>query len=234
MEKQIVETKYGDYTISIMYDDDAPNPRTDWEPFGKMICFHRRYNLGDKHNYLDPDDFLFNLSNWDEDKDGEFNAVKAQEKINKDNVMLPLFLYDHSGITMSTSPFGDRWDSGQVGWIYASKNEICENWCVSDWNDMIGGSENGEDISAKQRAKSLLKAEVETYDEFLTGRVYRFQVIDPDGEQIDSCSAYFGDHETSGLLDDANAAIDNDVERKDAQEAEDLHKAGCLVYSERV
>ena len=32
--------------------------------------------------------------------------------------ILPLYLYDHSGLTMSTNDFGDRWDSGCVGFIY--------------------------------------------------------------------------------------------------------------------
>lgn len=232
MEKKIVSTKHGDYTIQIIRDESPEDPRRDWDPFGHMICFHRRYDLGDKHNYLDPDDFLFDISEWNEEKDGEFTAVKAQEKINKGNVMLPLFLYDHSGITMSTSPFSCRWDSGQVGWIYASKNEICENWGVPDWNDMVKNSE-GEMLTAKEYAKVLLKGEVETYDEFLTGEVYGFKVIDPDGEKIHSCWGFFGDPEESGLLDDANSHIEYDIEEKDKKEAEDLHKAGCLVFSER-
>lgn len=36
--------------------------------------------------------------------------------------ILPLYLYDHSGLTMSTSDFGDRWDSGCVGFIYMDKD----------------------------------------------------------------------------------------------------------------
>ena len=45
-------------------------------------------------------------------------------------VWLPLWLYDHSGITMScgarTGQFADQWDSGQVGWIVALKKTIME------------------------------------------------------------------------------------------------------------
>ena len=41
----------------------------------------------------------------------------------KDKVaILPLYLYDHSGLTMSTNDFGDRWDSGCVGFIYMDKD----------------------------------------------------------------------------------------------------------------
>ena len=39
-------------------------------------------------------------------------------------VILPLYLYDHSGITMNTTGFSCPWDSGQVGWIYADADCI--------------------------------------------------------------------------------------------------------------
>jgi hypothetical protein len=32
------------------------NPRMEFDNLGTMICFHKRYNLGDKHNW-DIDDF---------------------------------------------------------------------------------------------------------------------------------------------------------------------------------
>ncbi len=54
---------------------------------------------------------------------GEFlSIVEALGKY----VILPLYLYDHSGITMSTGAFSCRWDSGQVGWIYAEKKKFIE------------------------------------------------------------------------------------------------------------
>ena len=50
----------GLYVLVIQQDDSPSNPRED-DNFGKMICFHRRYNLGDHHNYIDKDDFLRDL-----------------------------------------------------------------------------------------------------------------------------------------------------------------------------
>ena len=49
-----------------------------------------------------------------------------QKVISEKYLMLPLYLYDHSGLAMSTESFSGRaphaeWDSGQVGWIYVSK-----------------------------------------------------------------------------------------------------------------
>lgn len=41
-------------------------------------------------------------------------------------IILPLYLYDHGGITMSTGPFSCPWDSGQLGWIYALKQRFID------------------------------------------------------------------------------------------------------------
>ena len=87
-----IETiEYKGLTIKIYQDEDAENPR-DWDNFGHMICFHSRYTLGDKHE-MTPED-----------------ARQLYDR--KDVIALPLYLYDHSGITIRTSPFSCPWDSG--------------------------------------------------------------------------------------------------------------------------
>ncbi|MBM7454496.1 hypothetical protein HNR62_000325 [Oceanisphaera litoralis] len=108
-------------------------------------------------------------------------------------LILPLYLYDHSGLTMSTGPFGCRWDSGQVGWIFATHQRVEFEW-GGDWD----------------KAKSYLEGEVETYDQYLTGDIWGFEVWEHDeeeddpteGELLDSCWGFFGDDpETNGMWD---------------------------------
>lgn len=48
--------------------------------------------------------------------------------ISEKYIVLPLYLYDHSGITMNTTGFSCPWDSGQVGWIYASKEDALKEF----------------------------------------------------------------------------------------------------------
>ena len=85
----------------------------DWDNYTKLICFHGRYNLGDKHEYNHND-----YDGWDEME----QAILRKEK---DVVWIsPLYLYDHSGITISTSPFSCPWDSGQVGFAIVTKRDI--------------------------------------------------------------------------------------------------------------
>ena len=139
----------GPYVLVIQPDDDPFNPRED-DNFGKMVCFHRRYHLGDHHNYIDKDDFLRDLylKTVGDDERGAHRYERALDLMNykikapfgspayerevderlmkvisQKFLMLPLYLYDHSGITMNTTGFSCPWDSGQVGWIYASKED---------------------------------------------------------------------------------------------------------------
>jgi hypothetical protein len=96
----------GKYKLEIHRDDDPLDPRKDHDSLlATMVCFHSRYNLGDKHifkDYQDLKDFL-------------------EDPASKEMVFShPLYLLDHSdsGLSMSLKPFGCRRDSGQVGVIY--------------------------------------------------------------------------------------------------------------------
>lgn len=146
-------------TVKIYSDDDRESPR-EWDNAGTMVCFHRRYTLGDKHSFADPDAFM---EWWKENGKG--------------GVILPLYLYDHSGLSMSTGAFSCPWDSGQVGYIYATRETIVKEW------------------GARRRRKKVedyLRGEVETYDQYLTGDVYGYAVESPDGDTLDSCWGFYG------------------------------------------
>ena len=176
MRNEIETIEKNNYKLEIFQDENAESPR-EWENLGTMICFHRRYNLGDKHE-VNADNF----SGWDEQRE-------YIEKEYKPCVILPLYLYDHSGITMSTSPFSCRWDSGQVGWILVSKEKVRENYRVKRiTQDII------------DRVTKVLEGEVETYDQYLTGDVYGYRVSKVEvcdkgcehDEEVDSCWGYYG------------------------------------------
>jgi len=154
---------YKGLDIVISQDLDAENPRTAWDQLGTMYCEHNRYTLGDK----DADDIR------DMDKENHYQDFKG--------IILPLYLYDHSGITMSTSGFSCPWDSGQVGYIYVADETIKREYKVKR-------------ISNKLRniVRLQLIGEVETYDQYLTGDVYGFSITDTDGELLESVWGYYG------------------------------------------
>lgn len=171
--------------LEIIQDQDPESPR-EWDNLGTMACFHGRYNLGDKNIPFHTDDF----NSWDEMRTYIENKLRAV-------IVLPLYLYDHSGITISTSSFSCSWDSGQVGFIYVTEDDILKGFGVINDATIV-------------RAEAILENEVITYDQYLTGDIYGFRLLKKSvcdqghihEEVIDSCWGFYGsDIKTNGILD---------------------------------
>ena len=153
---------------------------------------------------------------------------------------LPLWLYDHSGLTMScgsrTFPYNDRWDSGQVGWILVSKDrimsEVGTEYVLDEHGDRIQVMhEHGDGMPAtwsyktrpltddtwRNRAEEIMRGEVELYDNYLRGEVYGYELYerdsDTDWSEIDSCWGFYGDTlEENGMLDCVGYGLNEAVE----------------------
>ena len=235
----------GIHTAVISRDPMPTNPR---EPDyidnqGIMVCWHRRYQLGDKHAYEDAQEFFEDLANTYLDEQDLFHMLKAgtlktlrleqsvkskgsdnpqvifdiqynhgssssspdwrstgssfsatgelqptakeslpelfelmttrelQQVIEQSGklAMLPVYLYDHGSISVSTDSFIGRavhaeWDSGQIGFIYMDKARATDELCFR------------EDIW-QENALDLLKEEVAVYDNYLTDSVYSLQLF---------------------------------------------------------
>jgi hypothetical protein len=156
-------------SIVISYDEDPTNPRTECDNETQMVCWHGRYNLGDKNEWRNPKEFLHDLGGYQIEAENVDTgpALRRIEKLGY--VIQPLFLYDHSGITISTSPFSCRFDSGQVGWVYINRRKL--------------------KLSTKQ-ALDYIQGDVKAYDNYLRGECYRFEILDAEGEVVDSCGGY--------------------------------------------
>jgi hypothetical protein len=180
----IEEYERNGLTVTIFRDDDPESPR-EWDNVGTMICAHRNYNLGDEQ--FDPDKY----DGWE---DFRKHLIEDEGAV----VILPLYLYDHSGISMyTTGDSGYRqheaWDSGQVGLIYTDEAMITSYF--GEYNQ-----------SSLELAEKLLRQEVATYDQYLTGDVYGFEVTNPKtGEDIDSCWGIYG---LDDVREEANRAAD--------------------------
>ena len=110
-------------------------------------------------------------------------------------VSLPVYLLDHSGVSIRTTPFGDMLDSGRIGVIFATKERVVETFC---------------DFSAESiaKAKATLQAEIETYDKYLRGEVYFYEILDGE-ETLDSCGGMYESEEA--LLTLCRSTVDNHI-----------------------
>ena len=177
----IHEEKYRWLTIKIYQDDDPCEGPREWDNFGKIICFHPRYDLGDKH---------------DMSKEELLETVQRE-----DVIALPLYLYDHSGITMNTSGFSCPWDSGKVGYIYITYEKIKKEY-----------NKKRVTKSLVNKVIKYLRQEVKTYDDHLTGNVYGFVIENKEGDHVDSCWGYYGNYEEH-CLKEAKSIVDHITEK---------------------
>lgn len=109
-------------------------------------------------------------------------------------ISLPVYMYEHSGYTIRTYPFSCSWDSGKLGIIAIHKDKVKKEF-------------GKKRISKKLRAKIIeyLDNEVKTYDDYLTGNCYGYQIEDLTGNQIDSCYGFIGDMDY--CLNEAKACL---------------------------
>jgi hypothetical protein len=102
------------------------------------------------------------------------------EDIPKGSVVLPIYLYDHSGLSMRTTPFSCPWDSGQVGWIYMTPKEIRERY-----------QKKRISKQCREAVAAALVEEIRRYNHYLQGDVYGFEFTSDSGEFI-GCYEFYG------------------------------------------
>lgn len=194
--------------LKVEYDDKRESPRKNMDNLGTMICWHPKYDLGDEHNYEDEFDFLYYLA---QDIIGDTYGNKLDERLERNSLRgfsdintlrrivdnssdifkLPLFTYEHGGITMSTSRNSCPWDSSSVGFIYVTKEQLREHYGVKR-------------VSQKLLEKAIytLESEVKIYDKYLTGDVFGYVLEDKSENLIDCCFGFYGDDfQSNGLME---------------------------------
>lgn len=201
-----------DYIVVIERDEEPMNPCVDYDLLGNMACVHSRYNLGTEQ-FSSPDELFLSLLEkvkgvegaetfWCEMEDRIFGDAPATNEtlrqfqsemvdfLSQEYVLMPLYLYDHSGLSISTESFHDPWDSGQVGFVYLSnENAIKDRVPISELDQAIMTDE------LREQTKDTLRSEVELYNHYLQGDSYGYQLFQ-NGEEIDSCWGFLGDFDS--------------------------------------
>ena len=190
-------TSQKQYRICVHYDDCAESPR-DWDNVCTILSARGNWDVGDKEWSLGRDEAR-----------AKYEELKADHNI----YMRPIYMYDHSGQTISLTPFGDPWDSGIFGYIFVSKDTMLKET-------------NATEENWQERAQQIMESEIETYDAYITGSVYGFviqeeQIVkhhnistderweDTSWCVVDSCYGFYGDDfNESGLIAEATSFFD--------------------------
>ena len=167
---------------------EGSNPREHDGNIGMMFCDHPRYNLGD--------------DDAEDPREVDLGIIEYLKREHDATVVLPLFLYDHSGITISyganlltgeddfrrSGRFvsdGAGWDTSSVGVIYDT----------ADTREQLS-----EENRTPEKVEAILRQEVNLYAAYLEGSVFGYEIVelDEDGEVptdnhvdvLDSCWGY--------------------------------------------
>jgi len=177
MDENLVEAyEHAGLKVRIEYDPMAHeiNPRTEWDNFGTMVCFHKRYDLGDKHDWKSD-----HYNGWDEVYKMLVDEADAA-------VIRPLYMFDHGGLTVSMGKTlfqqvdADGWDWGQIGFIYITRQKLLAEFSRVRITDKL-----------VERVVEIFQGEVETYDQYLRGEAYAFMVGDDDDDCLETCCGFY-------------------------------------------
>jgi hypothetical protein len=175
--------------VRIVYDEDAPNPRKDYDGnLATLVCWHPDYVLGDEQ-IVDAGGrgAVENASAISGSRIRSMEHLWRYLTLMRKAVMvLPLSLYDHSGITMYVGgkhdyPFDSAgWDTTFVGFAYTTHERVTE----------LCGEE--EKYHSEEWIEEQVRAEIKQYDSYLRGECYGFIVADGT-EDEESCWGFLGD-----------------------------------------
>lgn len=200
MNLRLYETlEYKGYNIDIYYDPDAESPRT-WDNLGTFYTAHRHYR---------PEKEFDDHFQWEEvfDRYGDFS-----DSFEKKYIALKIYLYDHSGLTISSGPFSCSWDSGWFGIVAVSIEKVKKEY---GWKVLTA--------ARRRKIEGYLQGEIDTYDNYLRGEVYGYRITPADDKDdvLESCWGYFGDDGLEQLEEECRDTIDCLIARQKEQEHEE-------------
>lgn len=202
MEKEIFHHK--DFSIEVTHTDCCENPR-EWAS-STLVTAHHRYTFGGeqlteygvKNYYAESIEEAFQRHLLD------------QGLTQRDIIAHNVYLYDHSGLALSTGPFSCSWDSGPLGFIYETRENIRKEFGIKRISPKL-----------EQQILDRLRDEIQLLEHWANGSVYGFTIPDLD-ESL--CGFYGWDYEENGLLDNARDLIDWHIQSQRKSHFERLKK----------
>lgn len=179
--------------LEIYHDYSPENPRSMFDNLTKMIFFGGKKFLGDEHDII--------LNNSYESREDFIERGGEYVKKQLDAVIcLPVHYYEHSGASISLSndyPYNCRWDSGTIGFVIVTKEDIKKEYGVKRISQKI-----------IDKVMKVVEGEVEILSQYISGEIYGFQVINQNNEVQNSCWGFYGsDIKTNGILDHIDSEI---------------------------
>ena len=171
--------------LTVKYDECPDSPRN-WDNLSTFVTFESR--------------------NYSPDKNDFESFQELYEMVQSDKYIYSLVeKYEHSAVSYyrHNGSLRCQWDSGVVGIIFVSKEDIRKNYNVKRVTKKI-----------LEKVYNVFDGELETYTDYCNGAVYGYVIENMEGEIIDSCWGFYGYDDLDTILEYAN------VKEEDLKEVE--------------
>lgn len=195
MDQAVIKLESDHHIFKLEYDCDVQNPRTEFDNL-THFCIDNKYATGECQDKVN--DALrkvakalgFSVYGKSNDELIEALLKSKNKQIGRYIEIQPLYVYDHSGVTYSISPFNCRWDSGMVGYCFTTRYDFIEMGLEEKFNS--------------ESALKYIKSEVEYWDHYAQGNTFLFSLENKNGENIECIGGFIGHY------DDVTKEIIND------------------------
>lgn len=150
-QKTITQTFEKHQVAEIRLCDDPIYPRNN-SNLGYMLCWHKKYNLGDTYesNLID----RTSIHSW-------AGVERAIRDVYPDIIYIEvLSLYDHTAQTM-TLGYHSGYDCGQIGFYIVTRKQACEWFNIPEY-----------DSKYNTQLELRIKGEIQEYNKWLHGTIY--------------------------------------------------------------
>jgi len=193
MNESVHIEQYKGYTIKIEYDQDAPNPRKEFDNMGTVVTWVRGYTLGDGQPRMDKYDYFAEVIRGSTGGNGRmYNSY-----------WYPLYeCGGGSDIRICIGDWMGHYDDSQIGWIYVPKSVVRKEYGIKHVKE-----------NHQLKVQGVLKGEVEEYNAYLSGEVYGWVVEGWSGEDPNYMfDSVWGYYDYDFCLSEARDYVDSLVE----------------------
>lgn len=177
--------KVGKYTIEVKYSEYPPDSPRNWDNAWKFMFTHKRFYMPNETD-IRFDDYY----SWDELE----NALKESYLH-----VIPVWMFDHSGLSFGIGNEPCPWDSGQIGFAVLSETDF-------DEFELDG-------MSDEQLIEMLIE-DLDVFERYVNGVNYEYAILDEHGEILDSCTGYYKpEHAMQVGVEDAEWLVKQDEKK---------------------
>ena len=157
MREDPIETiEYKSYTINIYSDLSDRSPR-EWDNFSEIaIPKASKWAIGDVE-----------LS-CEVCRKGKDYVEKMLIENYGALLIKPLYIFEHTGVCIRTTPFNDLWDSGFLGFVYTTNKRLA---------NMMGINEKITK-SVLDKVEKYIEQEVDMLSKYMNGECYGYDIED--------------------------------------------------------